>query len=93
MEKRKYKVGGYLYCIKSVVMKNGLFQGKAVTKVGKNYRVMMVVDKKFYITDETGRSHSFGFEEHKEWFIHTEKMIRGVNKIVDEIIDNDVFWE
>jgi hypothetical protein len=94
MEKRKkYKTGGYLYCIKPVVMKNGPHQGKAVTKRGKNYRISMIVDEKFYILDETNRSHSFCFKDYEEWFIHTKKIIKGLNKIVDEIIDNDVFWE
>lgn len=93
METKSYKVGGYLYCIKPVIMKNGKLQGKAVTKVGKHYKILDVTKKRFYIRDDNKHSHSFDFEDYSEWFIYTEKIIRGVNKIVDEIIDNDVFWE
>ena len=92
MEEVKPKVGGYLYCHTPVVMKNGRDQGKMATIKGKHYRILDIVGRRLYIRDNLGHTHSFTTDDFNEWFKYSDKVIRNIQKSVDNIIENDDFW-
>ena len=92
MEEVKPKVGGYLYCHTPLAMKNGEHQGKIVVVKGKHYKIMSRNLSVMYIKDELGHKHGFPIKDFDEWFIYSDKVLRNIQKSVDNIIENDDFW-